>query len=149
MSRYIDSLSTVLLYFLIEYYFVCFRRYVWTTVLFETKWLSTKRPFFNYVDQVLPIIDYLPTPGWHWQRNFFIVMIENIYFGHISTLLVNVVKERSLTESWFIYLNRSSSWHQDYFSFGYRRFCPNQLMISESKMCTTCKIYHPKTAELH
>ena len=22
-------------------------------------------------------------------------------------------------------------------------------MISESTMCTTCKIYHPKTAELH
>ena len=49
LDRYIDSLSTVLLYFLIEYYFVCFRLYVvqsieidWTTVLFETK-----RPSIN------------------------------------------------------------------------------------------------------
>ena len=25
-----------------------------------------KGPFFNYVDQILPIIDHLPTPSWRY-----------------------------------------------------------------------------------
>ena len=28
-----------------------------------------KGSFFNYVDQILPVLDHLPTPCWHWQRN--------------------------------------------------------------------------------
>ena len=35
--------------------------------------------FFNYVDQILPTIDHLPTPFWHWWRNSFIVIWENLH----------------------------------------------------------------------
>ena len=57
--------------------------------------------FFNYVDQILPNIDHLPTHGWHWRRNSFTIIWENLHTNNISSTtylpcLVNVVKERPL-----------------------------------------------------
>ena len=47
----------------------------------------------------LPIMDHLPTPGWHWWRNSFYVIRENLHTVAISSTtnlprLVNIVKER-------------------------------------------------------
>ena len=60
--------------------------------------LPRRGSFRNYVDQNLPRIDHLLTPGWHWRRNSFIVM-QNLHTIEISSTtylprLVNVVCER-------------------------------------------------------
>ena len=65
---------------------------------------SCKGSFFNYVDQILPVIDHLPTSGWHWWSNSFNVIRENLHTIDISSTtylprLVNVVKERPTKES--------------------------------------------------
>ena len=40
---------------------------------------AQRRPFFNYVDKLLPIIDHLPPPSWNWRRNPFTVIRENLH----------------------------------------------------------------------
>ena len=40
---------------------------------------AQRRPFFNYVDKLLPIIDHLPPPSWNWWRNPFTVIRENLH----------------------------------------------------------------------
>ena len=57
--------------------------------------LPRRGSFTNYVDQNLPSIDHLLTPGWHWRRNSFIIR-QNLHTIDISSTtyqprLVNVV----------------------------------------------------------
>ena len=40
---------------------------IWLMDIFNSK---HNEPLFNYVDQIMANIDHLPTPGWHWWRNF-------------------------------------------------------------------------------
>ena len=44
-----------------------------------------KGSFFNYVDQILPIIEQLPTREWHGWRNSFTVKTENLLIDDISS----------------------------------------------------------------
>ena len=60
-----------------------------------------KGPFFNYVDQIWPIIDHLPTL--HRGSNSFTFFAKNLQTVDISSTtylprLVDVVKERPLTQ---------------------------------------------------
>ena len=56
--------------------------------------------FFNYVDQILPIIVHLSTFCWDWWGNSFIFLRENLPIIETSvpptylSCLVNIVKER-------------------------------------------------------
>ena len=63
--------------------------------------LCCKGAFTNYVDNILPIIDHLPTPCWHLWRNYFSKISENLHTAVISSVtylpsLVNVVCEWAL-----------------------------------------------------
>ena len=57
-----------------------------------------KRAFTNYVDQMLPILDHLPTTGWHLWRNSFTVISTNLHTVDISrtTYLPTSSYQRSL-----------------------------------------------------
>ena len=44
-----------------------------------------KESFFNCVDQILPIIDHLPTPGQHWWRKSLTVIGKNLNTVDISS----------------------------------------------------------------
>ena len=64
----------------------------------STKYCSSllDRSFFHYVDQILPIIDHLPTLCWHWctwENSFTAIIIDISTFTYLPHL-VNVVKER-------------------------------------------------------
>ena len=68
--------------------------------------VSTLGPFFNYVDQILPIFDHLPTPG--WQRNYFTGYKGKSAYRwhfqyHLTTHHINVVKERPHCEIYLTY----------------------------------------------
>jgi hypothetical protein len=100
VSRYIVSLSTVLLYFLIEYYFVCFRRYV--QLIGQLHFLKQNDLIRGHSLTTLTIIDYLPKLA--LAKEFFLLLnvIKKIFSSvtfPVLPLLVNVVKERSLAES--------------------------------------------------
>ena len=66
------------------------------------KWNTTgtssraKGPFFNYVDQNLPIFDHLPTPLLTSVKEFLYIYNGKsaLTFSVLPTYLVNVVKER-------------------------------------------------------
>ena len=71
--------------------------------------LDTKRPLArlggastNYVDQIFPILDHLPTPGWHFWCHPLTVIWENVHTDDIFRTtylpyLVNIVCEWPLT----------------------------------------------------
>ena len=42
--------------------------------------------FFNYVDQILPIINHLPTHGWHLWKKSITVKVEKILKGSLDLI---------------------------------------------------------------
>ena len=44
-----------------------------------------KGSLFNYVDQNLPILDHLHTPGSYWRRNFFTLISITLTFPATPT----------------------------------------------------------------
>ena len=73
------------------------------TILYP-KWaftIGSMGPFFNYFDQNCAHYWSNTTPGWHWWRNSFTVIRENLHTVDISNTptsrRVNIVKERPPT----------------------------------------------------
>ena len=70
-------------------------------VLTSAGLLLNKRPFFNYVDQILPIIDYLSSPQLTLVKEFLYCLRGNLHTIDIFSTtylprLVNIVKEGPL-----------------------------------------------------
>ena len=58
---------------------------LWRPIFWYIFW-PTYLPFFNYVDQILSIIDHISDPGWHWWRSYYTVIRENLHTVDSSSI---------------------------------------------------------------